>query len=386
MIGVGIFGGYVLLVEETTARVHMYKRAHQGQYIEKFSLVFVDMSASGRFMVSVCDAKNTSWMLWDVVAGAAIRRGSIQEPGSTRISLDEGFSCVAISPNEKTFATSGGRGVVVIWDLLTGGVQHILGATFILRDLPFPVDTLSFSCDGQRLASMCRTNEINIWDVSAGASTSVVKIHSIHPSSITPEPARQKCHSIKFSPTNPRMLATLSDIFIDVWDVDTGNRTSGFTGYGFISFLPDGVTIATSDRLAHLEDNYSIQYNDTRSGAIVSEITTDHEQRIQEAIFSSDGSTLLSVRPGGRSMFVSGIGVSDVEIHRIIDVPKYPPNSPNSIFPRVRGITSFTFGPDWVADRVLAFMMVHHPRLGAGSGMTTFTEEVLRMIKVHAGL
>ena len=45
-------------------------------------------------------------------------------------------------------------------------------------------------------------------------------------------------------------------------------------------------------------------------------------------------------------------------------------------------IFSVSWGRDWVLDtqRVTAFAMGHHPRLGAGSQLLALDEELLRMI------
>ena len=116
-----------------------------------------------------------------------------------------------------------------LWDARTGALINTLtGHT----DLVFSV---SFSPDGNTLATGGRAETVRLWDVDTGVLIRTLTGHT------------GDVFSVSFSPDG-NTLATGSDA-VRLWDVATGTNTRTLTGHTggavIVSFSPDGNTLAS---------------------------------------------------------------------------------------------------------------------------------------------
>ena len=167
---------------------------------------------------------------------------------------------------------------------------------------------------------------------------------------------------VHFSPSHSGRLAAagLEGNDFTVWDVDRGEEKRRIAGCRFAVFSSDGRTIATvSSRNTH-----EIQLVRAKSGAV--RVKMAGGGQICCASFSvDDGSKLATGNCFGECMVWDS---STGALLRTIYVSD--------------SVDSLAWGRDWVqaTQRVLAFAMGQHPRLGEGSHVLPLDAEVVRMI------
>ena len=108
---------------------------------------------------------------------------------------------------------------------------------------------MSFSPDGQTLASGGRDDTIHLWDVDTGTLKHTLTGHS------------DDVYNVAFSPDGETLASGSEDDTIRLWDVGTGTLKHTFTGHQddvggvfpptnvfSVSFSPDGETLASGGR------------------------------------------------------------------------------------------------------------------------------------------
>jgi len=160
MLALGVDGGRVILVDETTGEVKWSVQAHP---VEDWSSR-VAMSPGGGVMASV-GQRDEHWTLLDAASGVVHRVGARHDgtgacicevPDLGQRLVQEGCPVVAhtgpirameFSPCGQRLATGGLDGAVILWDVHTcQAEQRMLAPSDCVR-------ALSWSADGARLAS-----------------------------------------------------------------------------------------------------------------------------------------------------------------------------------------------------------------------------------------
>lgn len=146
------------------------------------------------------------------------------------------------------------------------------------------ITVLSFSPDGQTLASSSYDNTIKIWHVASGRELRT----------LTSVPSYDSAHAValSFSPDG-KTLATATGIpaRISLWDIGTGKEQkrfgdNGFVAYSSIAYSPDGKRLATGvDKNILLWDAETGQKVQTLSG---------HKDIVSSVVFSTDGKVIAS--------------------------------------------------------------------------------------------
>ena len=99
------------------------------------------------------------------------------------------------------------------------------------------VGSVTFSPDGQRLASGSNDNTIKIWDPASGQCLQTLKGHN------------RSVLSIMFSPDGQRLASGSSDNTIKIWDPASGQCLQTLEGHGravgSVTFSPDGHRLAS---------------------------------------------------------------------------------------------------------------------------------------------
>jgi WD40 repeat protein/tRNA A-37 threonylcarbamoyl transferase component Bud32 len=137
---------------------------------------------------------------------------------------------VTFSPDGNRLATGGWDKSIKLWNAKTGAQLATLEG-----HLGF-VNDLSFSPDGGRLASVGEDHTIRLWDAASGQNDMVLRGHAL---GIT---------SLAFSPDGQRILSASEDRTLKLWDATTDYQLALRDYKGWVSgvaFSPDGQRLAT---------------------------------------------------------------------------------------------------------------------------------------------
>ena len=214
---------------------------------------------------------------WHLPEGATVRlgKGSINEiaysPDSTRLAVassigiwmydsktgealdllapNTGVESMSFSPDGQILATGNWDGNVRLWHATTGEfLQTIPGHPSLRNFYSAPRNNVVFSPNGNTLAVGSRDNTVFLWNVNTGKQLHTFIGHT----TLNTEAAS----SISFS-LDGKILASSSSDYVDgevkgsviLWDVNTGETLQTLTGHTSsvesISFSPDGSMLAT---------------------------------------------------------------------------------------------------------------------------------------------
>ncbi|KAL8364713.1 hypothetical protein RB595_003816 [Gaeumannomyces hyphopodioides] len=113
--------------------------------------------------------------------------------------------------------------------------------------------SVTFSPDGQRLASASADNTVKLWDAATGACLTTLKGHS------------DSVRSVAFSPDGQRLASASSDKTVKLWDAATGACLTTLKGHSgsvwSVAFSPDG------QRLASASNDKTVKLWDAATGA-----------------------------------------------------------------------------------------------------------------------
>ena len=168
---------------------------------------------------------------------------------SSLMTLQPGSQVLAVtfSPDGKTLAFAGRRGMLKLWDAATG--QELVAFNGHTDD----VWGVAFSPDGKRLASGSADRTVRLWDVETGQELAVIRGHT------------NWVQAIAFSPDGKLLASGGMDQTVKLWEVITRRELltlKGFQAYrnaptpivypgaviysGVLVFSPDGKQLATS--------------------------------------------------------------------------------------------------------------------------------------------
>ena len=119
---------------------------------------------------------------------------------------------IAYSPDGTRLAVAGGIGIW-LYDTQTGEALDLLTGHTSL------VYSVSFSPDGQSLASGSRNGTVRIWDVNTGRQLRTLTEHTSY------------VFSVSFSPDGQTLASGNGDKTVRIWDVNTGSHLRTLTGH-----------------------------------------------------------------------------------------------------------------------------------------------------------
>jgi WD40 repeat protein len=254
---------------------------------------------------------------------------------------------LAVSPGGQLIATGGDDRAVVVWDAPTGG------ATLRLQGHTRRVNCVSFSNTGGLLASGSCDGHVLLWNTVTGALQTM----------ITDAQDGAAVSTVQFCPVNNERLLTHSHTgHFNEWRLGPGESELAARGIGhlFAVYSPDGMSVAT----VRVGD-YGVCMVNLHTAAFIRYAEWNPvDRRVDCIAFDVDGKLATGHFSGSCSVW---------------DV------SNGDLLLRAEGrggVRSVCCGRDWALDVEMdeAFVMGHHPRLGAGSLVFGLDEQLLRLI------
>ena len=180
---------------------------------------------------------------------------------------------VSFSPDGNTIASASYDNTIRLWNPNTG--KHIRTLTGHTGS----VESVSFSPDGNTIASASWDHTIRLWNANTGRHIRTLTGHT------------GSVESVAFSPDGSTIASGSLDDTIHLWNAKTGTHIRTLTGHTgsvwSVSFSPDGNTIASASW------DHTIRLWNANTGRHIRTLT-GHTSLVLSVSFSSDGNTIAS--------------------------------------------------------------------------------------------
>jgi WD40 repeat protein len=223
------------------------------------------LSHDSKYLAGRCYVSgNPVIRIWDVPTGQALFTLESQRIRS--------YGDLAFHPSGNQLAITTAE-TVTVWDLSTQK------EAFSLKGHSGPVWAVTFSPDGEYLASASSDGTVKVW-----AATHVPEAVSIKDAGVIRRAA--------FSPDGKRLASSAAGSIIKVWDTNTGHvalSLKGHSGYvGSVAFSPDGKYLASG------AGDATVRVWDATTGR-TTHVLRGHTLAVQNVLFSPDGQLVASV-------------------------------------------------------------------------------------------
>ena len=195
---------------------------------------------------------------------------------------------IAFSPDGSVFITTV-KNAVQLWDVTTWHIMEILAAH------SGEIHSVTFSHDGQILATGDYNGTIKLWDIATRRNIRTIDGHK-HPDF---DRDYNLVSSLEFSPDDKILASASWDNTVKLWNVDTGDEIATLNHVGSVytvAFSPDG-TMVVSGGSGGPQRRETLKVWDAGTG---SNIATFDGETVKSIDFSSNGDFPLVCRPFSR--------------------------------------------------------------------------------------
>jgi WD40 repeat protein len=216
--------------------------------------------------------------VWDVSPAGGSEGPTLLPPGGP-------VRDVAYSADGKRLATAGGDGKVRLWDASSGKML------LTLSDQGDRVFRVAFSPDGRHLAAATQDGTVKVWEEATGKVLLTLPMEG-NPSSGSAKTSDSTSNNLSFSPDGNRLATGGYDGKVRIWDAITGKLLITFSGPAgptySLAFSPDGTLIATGS-------SRSMQLWNASTGKVL-RILPGQAGPTYSVAFSPDGKLLAAGR------------------------------------------------------------------------------------------
>jgi len=221
------------------------------------------------------------------------------KPVGPAVNTSQNWVNVTINPDGARFATGDGGGLIQVWDAVEGKLAM---ETIVHGGV---VSALAFSPDGSRIVSGGWTRMALLWNATTGEPIGA------------PMRQRDTILALAFSPDGSRIVTGNRDGVVRIWDLihdkNVGEPVRHDQKVLAAAYGPRGLRILTRN-----EDK--IQVMDAATGEPVGKAFRHPADRFEQAVFSPDGSRLLT----SSSKPTDNLRLWDLANGRLIGEPFHP--------------------------------------------------------------
>lgn len=249
---------------ETASRLHPYKTFHRttdsSSYLTSWTS---DLSFNADDRTVATNGQDGSILVWDVQTGVFNQWSGHDAPVWT----------VRFHPTAQILASGSHDQTVRLWDVQTHQCLRVL------QGHQDGVRAIAFDAGGQRLASGSSDQTIRLWDLQTGEGLRVLRGHT------------GGVFTLTFAPNGQYLVSGSFDQTIRLWDLQTGNCVRVLRGHKggvwSIALSPDGQTLASGSG-----DRTVLLWNLQTGNCL--KVLQEHTSWVASVIFSSDGQMVLS--------------------------------------------------------------------------------------------
>jgi len=225
-------------------------------------------SRDGKYIAS--GSADDTVKLWEVETGLLIKTfyHHVNNVISVAFTSDDRFILSSTCSTVKSFEVSSGK-------LINTFQQDSDERRFDCWHLK----SVSFSPDGQHIASVCRDNTIKLWEAESEKLINTIQGNSID------------LNYLRLSPDGRRIVTGSSDNTVKLFEVGSGKLISTFQGHSnyitSVSFSPDGQFIASGS------NDKTVKLWEAESGKLI-ETFQGHDSIVLSVSFNPNGRSLAS--------------------------------------------------------------------------------------------
>lgn len=184
---------------------------------------------------------------------------------------EQSVEAVTFSPDGQLLASASDDSSVILWHSRTGAIQQRF-----YNPKPLWAKSVTFSHDSRLVAAGFEDNKVRVWDTATSQLLCIL-------------PESNMVWSVEFSPKSHLLATGVDDFTVNLWDIEKMTPRKSLLGHSgpvkTVAFSPDGMMLASGS------NDHTTRIWDLGRGSLIFTLESNPEP-IQTVAFSSDGRLL----------------------------------------------------------------------------------------------